>query len=162
MKIKIEIGNIVNYEVDAIVNAANSRLMAGGGVCGAIFRAAGYEQLSKECRSIGYCPTGSAVITNGYNLKAKYVIHAVGPIYKDDTSAKDLKNVYKSVLEIADNNHLKSIAIPSISTGIYGYPKDKAAVIAINTIKEYKNKNIEEIILVCFDEETFNIYKELS
>lgn len=161
MKIKIELGNIINYEVDAVVNAANQQLMAGGGVCGAIFKAAGYDVLSKECRSIGYCPTGSAVITSGYNLKAKYIIHAVGPIYKDETSAKYLKSCYESILRIADEYNLKTIAIPSISTGIYGYPKEQAAFIAYNTIKEYKTTNIEEVILVCFDKETFDIYGRL-
>lgn len=160
VKVRIEIGNIVEYDCDAIVNAANSRLMAGGGVCGAIFKAAGYEKLSKECMSIGWCETGHAVITKGYNLKAKYIIHTVGPIYSGYESAKDLKNAYYNTLKLADDNKLKSIAIPSISTGIYGYPKDKAAKIAVEEVVKYKSNSLEEIILVCFDKETYDLYME--
>lgn len=160
MKVKVEIGNIVNYNCDAIVNAANSRLMAGGGVCGAIFRAAGYEELSKECMSIGWCNTGEAVITRGYNLKAKYIIHTVGPIYNGNESSKYLKSAYYNTLRLADEYKLKSIAIPSISTGIYGYPKNQASKIAIEEVVNFKATSLEEIILVCFDNETYDLYME--
>lgn len=156
-KIEIIKGDITKIKCDAIVNAANKYLQAGGGVCGAIFRAAGIYELQAECNKIGGCETGSAVITNGYNLPSKYVIHAVGPIYKDSSSEPLLKSTYSSILALADEYKLKSIAIPSISTGIYGYPKIDACKIVFETLMN-SNTNLDKIILVCFDDETYNLY----
>lgn len=161
--ISIKKSNIVDCDTDAIVNAANEQLAAGGGVCGAIFNAAGYEKLTEACNDIGYCKTGEAVITDGFDLKAKYIIHTVGPVYKDDSSAKYLRKAYINTLNLADAYCCKTIAIPSISTGIYGYPKDKAARIALDTIFNFHPKNLKEITLVCFDDETYELYyKELE
>ena len=161
LEIELYKGNILNIDCDAVVNAANEHLLAGGGVCGAIFAAAGLDELQNACNKIGYCPTGSAVITAGFKLKQKYIIHAVGPIYNGDRSSVYLKQVYLSVLKLADQYKLNSIAIPSISTGIYGYPKKEAAGIAIDVIDEYKPKYLKNIYLACYDDETYNIYKNL-
>ena len=128
MAIQIIKKGITKLEVDAIVNAANSQLQAGGGVCGAIFEEAGYKELTAACRKIGHCETGSAVITPGFSLKAKYIIHAVGPIWNGGNSgeAKFLHGSYFSALEFAKANGCHSIGFPLISSGIFGYPKDKA------------------------------------
>ena len=158
MVIKIEIGNIVDYDCDAIVNAANFGLRPGGGVCGAIFSAAGYEELKKECAKIGFCEVGHSVITDAYNLKAKYIIHTVGPVYKGIESKELLEKAYKSTLDLADSMKLKSIAIPSISTGIYGYPKEEAAEIAIKTVCDYNASFLETVVLVCYDFDTLLLY----
>ena len=159
-KIKIELGNIVNYDCDAIVNSANIWLLGGSGVCGAIFRAAGKLELQAACDKFGGCETGKAVITSGFNLKAKYIIHAVGPRYKDDNDAVLLESAYKSILKIAGEYNLKSIAIPSISTGIYGYPLEKAVKIALNTLINNEVKTLDNIYIVCFDQRTYNAYQE--
>ena len=159
-KIKIELGNIVNYDCDAIVNSANIWLLGGSGVCGAIFRAAGKIELQAECDKIGGCKTGKAVITSGYNLKSKYIIHAVGPKYKDDSDAVLLESTYNSILELADEYKLKSIAIPSISTGVYGYPIEKAVKIALNTLINNDVKSLEVVYIVCFDRSTYDTYQE--
>jgi len=158
-KIEILKEDITKIECDAIVNAANKYLQEGGGVCGAIFKAAGSKELQAECDLIGGCKTGSAVITNGYKLKAKYVIHAVGPIYRDDSSAVYLESVYKSIIELAEKYKLESIAIPSISTGIYGYPVHKAVKIVFKAISNSNSLYLKKIYLVCFDSNTFDLYK---
>ena len=157
-------GDITLLSVDTIVNAANSRLLGGGGVDGAIHNAAG-PQLLEECIAIGGCPTGEARITKGYNLPAKYVIHAVGPIWRGGSNdeALLLKNAYLSSLNLALKSKVKSIAFPNISTGIYGFPKRKAAKIAVETVRQFlaKNGNKMVVTFVCFDDENYEIYKEM-
>lgn len=160
LKIRILIGDITNEDCGAIVNAANKELQAGGGVCGAIFRKAGYTELQKECDTKSPIKTGEAVITKGYNLKSDYIIHAAGPVYKDDSSSKDLSNAYTNSLRVAEDNHVYSIAFPSISTGIYGYPLDKASKIAIDAITSFNYNSVGDIRVICFDENTFNYYKD--
>ncbi|MFC1687017.1 O-acetyl-ADP-ribose deacetylase [Patescibacteria group bacterium] len=157
-------GDITQQKVDAIVNAANATLLGGGGVDGAIHRAAGLKLL-EECKTLGSCPTGEARITKGYNLPAKYVIHTVGPVWQGgkNNEAELLANCYRNSLELAIRNGIKSIAFPAISTGVYGYPKDKAAEIAIKTIKELlkTNNKLEEIRFVVFSDETQRVYSPL-
>ena len=164
MKLKVTQGDITQIEVDAIVNAANNSLMGGGGVDGAIHRAGG-EQILKECKTIvtkqGECKTGDAVITSAGNLPAKYVIHTVDPIWNagEDNEKQKLSSCYRKSLELAVENNCRTIAFPNISTGVYGFPKDKAAVIAVQAVKEFmlKNNEIEKVIFVCFDEENFKL-----
>lgn len=159
-EISIITGDITELDVDAIVNAANTDLLAGGGVCGAIFKKAGYAELQEECDKLSPIKTGEAIITSGYSLKAKHVIHAVGPVYHGPSSAPYLEAAYLNSLKLADENGLESIAFPSISTGIYGYPKEEAAKIAIKTVKNFKPKNnLKTIVLVCFDNNTYELYK---
>ena len=155
--------DITRLETDAIVNAANSQLLAGGGVCGAIFSAAGSDELQKECNMIGYCDIGDAVITKGYNLKAKYVIHTVGPIYGQDPANEEtqLYSCYKSSLELAKKKKLNSIAFPVISSGIYGYPKAEAIKIATKAIKDFLEKNEMDVYLVVYDSKAFQISEKL-
>lgn len=157
-------GDITLEETDAIVNAANSRLAGGGGVDGAIHRAGG-PKIMEECRKIGGCPTGSAVITTGGNLKAKYVIHTVGPIYRDGKhdEARLLASAYKNSLELAIKNNIKSIAFPSISTGAYGYPIDEAAEIALKTVIDFikVNKELSFVSFVLFSDRDFEVYKKM-
>ncbi|HEY3228998.1 MAG TPA: O-acetyl-ADP-ribose deacetylase [Roseiflexaceae bacterium] len=142
-------GDIVAQDVDAIVNAANSSLLGGGGVDGAIHHAAGPELIA-ECRTIGGCPTGEARITRGYRLKARYIIHTVGPVFHGQPrDAELLASAYRSSLQLASRHDIKTLAFPSISTGIYGYPLDEAAPIALRTVKEYLIKH-PEIELVRF------------
>lgn len=156
--------DITKLNVDAIVNAANKTLLGGGGVDGAIHRAAGPELL-QECKSLNGCETGDAKITKGYNLPAKYVIHAVGPVWHDGSKDEEpkLRSCYHKSLEIAKKNNCKTIAFPNISTGIYGYPKKEAAKTAISAVKEFleKDTDISKVIFVCFDEENYNIYEQL-
>ncbi len=156
--------DITKMEVDAIVNAANSRLLGGGGVDGVIHRAAG-PQLLQECRTLNGCPTGSAKATKGYLLPAKYVIHAVGPVWHGGSrnEAGLLNSCYTTSLNIAKELGCKTIAFPNISTGIYGYPKQQAAEIAIHTVKEFlKQNNLpEKVWFVCYDEENYRIYEKL-
>lgn len=156
-------GDITREETDAIVNAANSRLAGGGGVDGAIHRAGG-PKIMEECRKIGGCPTGSAVITIGGNLKAKYVIHTVGPIYRDGArnEAKLLVSAYKSSLELAIKNNVKSVSFPSISTGTYGYPISEAAEIALKTVIDFikANKGLSLVRFVLFSDKDFDVYKK--
>lgn len=160
MNIQIIKGDITQLDVDAIVNAANSSLLGGGGVDGAIHRAAGKELLA-ECRLLGGCKTGEAKITKGYNLKARYIIHTVGPVYHNrEDDAVLLASCYKSSMALALENDIHSIAFPAISTGIYGYPKDKACKIAVSTIKEYDKYDID-VYFVCFDSETYTLYNDL-
>jgi len=157
-------GNIVDQDVDAIVNAANSALSGGGGVDGAIHRAAGPELLA-ECRSLGRCPTGEARITKGYWLKARHVIHAVGPVYRGQPEdAELLASTYRSSLQLASRHSVKTIAFPAISTGIYGYPLDQAAPIALRTIKGYleQHSEIELVRLMIWDRPTRVAYERAA
>jgi O-acetyl-ADP-ribose deacetylase len=166
MKITLIKGDITKTTTDAIVNAANTSLLGGGGVDGAIHRAGGKEIL-EECIKIrnkqGGCNVGEAVITTAGNLPSQYVIHTVGPVWNGDKDEKKvlLANCYKNCLTIAEEQKLKSIAFPNISTGIYHFPKDKAAAISIEIIKSFSYNSIEEVQFVCFDEENYNIYNNL-
>lgn len=149
--------DIVKMHCDAIVNAANSSLLPGGGVCGAIFRAAGYEKLNEACRQIKHCNIGDAVITPGFDLPAKYVIHTVGPIWQGGHSGESdlLKKCYYSTLELARKTGCESVAFPLISSGIYGYPKDEALRIAVDSIKNYIFNYDINVFLVLFDRDSF-------
>jgi len=163
MKHKIEIvqGDITRQETDAIVNAANRSLLGGGGVDGAIHRAAG-RQLYEECKTLNGCETGEAKITGGYNLKAKYVIHTPGPVWNGGKydEVNHLKNCYYNSLKLAVENNINSISFPAISTGVYRFPADKAAEIAVSTVISFLelNPSIEKVIFVCFDTEMYNLY----
>nr|WP_294949659.1 O-acetyl-ADP-ribose deacetylase [uncultured Mucilaginibacter sp.] len=169
-RIKLQQGDITKLQVDAIVNAANSSLMGGGGVDGAIHRAGG-KQILDECIKIvdrqGRCKTGNAVITTGGNLPSKYVIHTVGPVYNGGKNMlkeeEQLANCYSNSLKLAVENGIKTIAFPNISTGVYRFPKQRAAEIAVETVKEFltENNTIGEVIFICFDEENLGIYKNL-
>jgi len=154
-------GDITRQAVDAIVNAANSSLLGGGGVDGAIHRAAG-PGLVAECRLLGGCKTGEAKATKGHNLPAKYVIHTVGPVWRGGDNEEDrlLASCYHKSLEVANGLKVRSIAFPAISTGIYGFPKQRAARIAVNEIHQHSG-DIEAVFFVCFDSETADIYREL-
>lgn len=160
-KIHLEIGDITNQKVDAIVNAANTSLLGGGGVDGAIHRAAGHQLLA-ECRTLNGCKTGEAKITKGYNLPAKFVIHTVGPVWHDGNHDEDklLASCYKNSLMLAKENGIKSIAFPAISTGVYGFPSDRAANIALKTVNDFLmgDSSIEKVIFVCFDKLTYRDY----
>ncbi len=157
-------GDITKMDVDAIVNAANKSLLGGGGVDGAIHRAAGPELL-EETRTLNGCETGDARITSGYRLPAKYVIHTVGPVWKGGDHGEDelLRSCYRRSLEVAAENHVHSIAFPGISTGVYGFPKKRAAGIAVQTVKEYLagHEIPDEVYFVAFDDESYDIYKDL-
>jgi len=157
-------GDITKIKVDAIVNAANESLLGGGGVDGAIHRAAGPELL-EECRTLNGCKTGEAKITKAYHLASKFVIHTVGPVWKDGKSGEKelLKNAYWNSLLLAKENHCKSVAFPNISTGVYGFPKLDAAHIAIETVTKFINEVDSEmdVIFVCFDDINYAIYQEV-
>jgi O-acetyl-ADP-ribose deacetylase (regulator of RNase III) len=159
--IRVVQGDITQLKVDAIVNAANSTLLSGGGVDGAIHRAAG-PQLKAHCATLGGCPTGEAKITPGFRLAAKHVIHTVGPVYHGGKSneATLLANCYRNSLELAIKNGVRSIAFPSISTGAYGYPKDEAARIAVSVMKQYEGR-FDEIIACCFSAGDKALYEGL-
>ena len=163
-RIELFKGDITTLKVDAIVNAANSSLLGGGGVDGAIHRAAGKELLA-ECRTLNGCATGDAKITQGYNLPSKFVIHTVGPVWHGGKSGEPekLASCYRRSLEVANENGIKTIAFPNISTGVYGYPKKAAAEIAVQTVVFFleKNNEIRQIIFCVFDNENFEIYREL-
>ena len=164
MNIKIETIDITKLDVDVIVNAANTSLLGGGGVDGAIHRAAG-PKLLEECRTLHGCKTGEAKITKGYNLKARHVIHTVGPIYSGSPKdAQMLRNCYWNSLELACANEIHSIAFPAISTGVYGYPLTEATEIALKTVLDWLNDHADyelEIIFACFDKRTSALYEML-
>jgi len=157
-------GDIVAQEVDALVNAANSSLLGGGGVDGAIHRAAGPELLA-ECRTLGGCPTGEARLTRGYRLKARFVIHAVGPVYRGHPQdAELLAAAHRSSLELASGHHIRSLAFPAISTGAYGYPLDEAAQVALPTVKRYleAHPEIELVRFVLWGERALTAYQRAA
>jgi O-acetyl-ADP-ribose deacetylase (regulator of RNase III) len=162
-KIKLIKGDITRLKVNAIVNAANTTLLGGGGVDGAIHRAAGHELL-EECKTLGGCPTGEAKITKGYKLPAKFVIHTVGPIWQGGKKNEEnlLASCYKNSLKLASEHKIKTIAFPNISTGIYHFPKKRAAEIAIREVKSYlaEHSEIIKVIFAVFDEENYNLYRE--
>jgi len=161
-KIEIRQGDITKLAVDAIVNAANSSLLGGGGVDGAIHRAAGPE-LVKECRTLGGCPTGEARITKGYNLAARHVIHTVGPVYSGKPRDKTLlTGCYQNSLKLAAGNNVHSLAFPAISCGVYGYPIEEACKIALDTSCNFltNNQTIEKVIFMLFSPENLKVYEE--
>ena len=161
-------GDITTIKTDAIVNAANTSLLGGGGVDGAIHRAGG-PKILEECMQIrnkqGGCPVGEAVITTGGNLPAKHVIHTVGPVWSGGNKNENelLASAYRNSLKIAEQHNLATIAFPNISTGIYGFPKKAAAEIAVNTVKDFMQsaKNVKEVTFVCYDEENYKLYNQL-
>lgn len=159
--IEIIQGDITTLDADAVVNAANTSLRGGGGVDGAIHRAAG-KQLLDACREIGGCPTGEARITPGFNLPARWVIHTVGPVWSGGDSGEPelLESAYRSSLELAMQYDIDTIAFPGISTGVYGFPKQRAAQIALDTMKEYENE-FGRIIACCFSREDADIYRQV-
>jgi O-acetyl-ADP-ribose deacetylase len=155
-------GNIVDVQVDSIVNAANSALAGGGGVDGAIHRAAG-PTIMEECRKIGGCLTGRAVATSAGRLKAKYIFHAVGPIYGHHRdSAHLLASTYESCLELAEQHQVSSIAFPSISTGVYGYPLKEAALVALQTVIDHVKKptSLQQVMFVLFSNDDYAVYEQ--
>jgi O-acetyl-ADP-ribose deacetylase (regulator of RNase III) len=156
-------GDITKQKVDAIVNAANTTLLGGGGVDGAIHRVAGIELLD-ECKKLGGCKTGEAKLTRGYNLPAKNIIHTVGPVWNGGKNNEDelLAKCYRNSLKLAVENGIKSIAFPAISTGAYRFPLDRATKIAIDEVTKFLNANdeIEKVIFVAFDESTYHCYKK--
>ncbi|KAA3637861.1 MAG: O-acetyl-ADP-ribose deacetylase [Bacteroidetes bacterium] len=166
MKITLLKGDITKIQAGAIVNAANSSLLGGGGVDGAIHRAGG-KAILDDCIKIrnrqGGCPTGEAVITTAGNLPAKHVIHTVGPRWNGGKSGEPekLRNCYINSLSLAEEYQLTTVAFPNISTGIYGYPKAQAAEIAIQTVQAHHPEFVEEVIFVCFDDENYNLYDQI-
>lgn len=165
MKERIEavLGDITRMEVDAIVNAANNTLLGGGGVDGAIHRAAGPELL-EECRRLQGCDTGAAKITRGYRLPARHIIHTVGPVWRDGRHGEDelLASCYRSSLELARAHGLRTVAFPAISTGAYGFPLERAARIAVRTIRAFLAAHDlpQKVLLVCFDERTLDAHRD--
>ena len=164
-RVNIVEGDITKQQVDAIVNAANTSLLGGGGVDGAIHRAAGPELL-EETRKIGGCPTGEARVSKGYKLPAKWVIHTVGPVWKGGQKNEEslLANCYRNSLGAARERGLKSIAFPSISTGAYGFPLERATEIALTETKTFleSDKTLEKVVFVCFGEKVLNTYKQVA
>jgi O-acetyl-ADP-ribose deacetylase (regulator of RNase III) len=161
-RIRVELGDITRLKIDAIVNAANSSLLGGGGVDGAIHRAAGPELLA-ECRTIGGCPPGEARLTRGYRLSAGHVIHTVGPVWRGGNAGESeiLEGCYRSCLAIAVEHGFRSIAFPAIATGVYGFPRERAAAIAAATVQACLDRGRlpESVIFVCFDETTRDAYR---
>lgn len=162
-RIEVICGDITELQVDAIVNAANSSLLGGGGVDGAIHRAAG-PKLLEECRGLKGCQTGEAKITKGYNLPAKYVIHTVGPVWRGGNNKEDdlLRNAYRNSLELAKENNIKTIAFPAISTGVYAFPQERAANIAINEVLAFlkSDESIEKVIFAQFSQDAYDLYNK--
>jgi O-acetyl-ADP-ribose deacetylase (regulator of RNase III) len=162
--VRAQIGDLTVLAVDAIVNAANSSLLGGGGVDGAIHRAAG-PGLLDECRKLGGCKTGEAKVTRGYALPARWVIHTVGPVWRGGSHEEDelLASCYRACCKLAAEVGARSIGFPAISTGIYGFPKERAAQIAVSQVVAALEKNAElaQVIFCCFDDETYRIYREL-
>jgi O-acetyl-ADP-ribose deacetylase (regulator of RNase III) len=158
-RIEVVEADITRLDVDAIVNAANEQLLAGGGVCGAIHRAAGPELLA-ECLTLGGCPTGEARITRGYRLMARHVIHAVGPVWQGGTAGEPelLARCYRSSLALAERHGLSSVAFPAISTGIFGYPKEPATEIAVREARAGAGK-LERVIFCCFGSDMAALYR---
>jgi O-acetyl-ADP-ribose deacetylase (regulator of RNase III) len=162
-KIELRLGDITKQSVDAIVNAANTALLGGAGVDGAIHRAAGPELL-EECRGIGGYPTGEARITKAYRLPARQVIHTVGPVWREGKTNEEelLRNCYGNSMKLADENGIKTIAFPSMSTGTYGFPIERAAPIAIQVVRESLEKinRIEKVVFMCFSQSDYDVYEE--
>lgn len=165
MEMIIQQGDITLIEADAIVNAANSSLMGGGGVDGAIHRAGG-PAILEECREIvrrqGELPPGEVVLTTGGLLPAKYVIHTVGPVWRGGQKGESdiLRNCYVHSLQLAEENHFRSIAFPNISTGVYGFPKEKAVQIALDVATNFSSSTVETVYFICFDNENFRLYQK--
>jgi len=161
--IKVVVGDITQLSVDAVVNAANTHLAGGGGVDGAIHRAAGYEQLQAACRELGGCPTGEVVVTPAFNLPATYIFHAVGPVWRggERGEPEQLANCYRRAMSLAKERQLKSIAFPAISCGIYGYPPEQATAIAVAEVQRAAAQNpfLESVIFCCFDETMADLYR---
>jgi len=164
VRLEVQQGDITKLEVDAVVNAANETLLGGGGVDGAIHIAAGPD-LRKECRTLGGCPTGSAKITAGYKLKAKHVIHAVGPFWQGGGAGEPdlLAGCYRAAIGLATENGCASIAFPAISTGIFGYPREPAAEVAVSTVRAALDQadGVTHVIFCAFDAETAEVYRGL-
>lgn len=165
MNLEVVLGDITRVKVDAIVNAANSALVRGAGVCGAIFAAAGLE-LDEECSRLGGCATGDAVTTSAHNMQtAKFIIHAVGPIYDQDPARAPqlLESAYVAIIRECAKHKVESVAIPCISTGIYGYPKKEAAEIAVRTVKGHMASapTLRRVIFCCFSQDDFEYYSDL-
>ncbi len=166
MHIKLVKGDITTIQVDAVVNAANTSLLGGGGVDGAIHRAGG-PAILEECRQIrarqGGCPVGEAVITTAGNLPAQFVIHTVGPVWNGGNSGEErkLRDCYLNSLTLASEHNVRSLAFPNISTGVYRYPKAAAAKVAIKAVRDAVAPGVEEVLFVCFDDENFALYSEL-
>jgi O-acetyl-ADP-ribose deacetylase (regulator of RNase III) len=162
-RIELKVGDITVMDVDAIVNAANNTLMGGGGVDGAIHRAAG-PKLVEECLLLNGCPTGEAKITKGYELKARHIIHTVGPLWHGGgkNEEKLLSSCYRKSLELTLENNIRTIAFPAISTGAFRFPMDKAASIAVKEARAFlqDHSELEKVIFVCFDQSALNVYKE--
>jgi O-acetyl-ADP-ribose deacetylase (regulator of RNase III) len=160
-RIDVVQSDITKLKVDAIVNAANTSLLGGGGVDGAIHRAAG-RGLYEECRTLGGCPTGEAKITQGYNLPAKWVIHTVGPVWHGGSHREDelLASCYRNSLALAEKHGIRTIAFPAISTGVYGFPMERAARIAVKEVADFleRNATVEKVMLVCFDKYAHDIF----
>jgi len=161
-RMSVHVGDITVLDVDVIVNAANEHLSVGGGVCGAIHRAAGPE-LEQACRRIGHCPTGGAVVTRGFRLKARHIIHAVGPVWHGGTGeeADLLASCYRTSLELAGDIEAERVAFPAISTGIYGYPPPQATDVAVGTVRDWliAHPLPRDVIFCCFDQATAELYR---
>lgn len=161
--IEIWAGDITTLDVDAIVNAANAQLRGGGGVDGAIHRAAGTAQLSLACRELGGCDPGDAKYTPGFDLPARWIIHTVGPVWRggDAGEPEVLASCYRRSLEVADSLGALAVAFPAISTGVYGYPPARAAEVAVNTVRATSTTAVERVVLVAFDREAERLYRDL-
>ena len=162
MKLSARVVDVATVDTDAIVNAANESLAPGGGVCGAIHRAAGAE-LARACAAIGHCPTGQARITPGFRLPARYVIHAVGPVWRGggEGEAELLASAYRSALRLASEHGLRSLAFPAISTGIYGFPLEQATGIAVGTVRGWDEpgSTVQEVVFACFGPDVERAYR---